>query len=86
MVACWDQNPEKRPTFTEIAQQIRQLALKHPLVNYQSHESTEAPSGYVHFVHTEVLGGNILWNQMPDDMLKALSMFNVYVSIHLVQY
>ena len=77
MRACWDQSPEARPTFAEITQQIRQMALKYPFTDYRAHaEATvEAPTGYVFFVHTEVLGGNQLWDQMPDDMLKSMSKF-----------
>ena len=80
MEACWDQNPEKRPTFSEITHQIRQIALKYPLVNFQAHNSnTEAPSGYVFFVQTEILGGDSLWDRMPEDMLQAISMFILFI-------
>jgi hypothetical protein len=55
MVLCWDQDPEKRPSFQEITKRLRQMTMKHPVVNLGTHDmKAEAPSGLVYFVQTEI--------------------------------
>lgn len=74
MEKCWSQNPNDRPTFLEISQSPRQMSLKHPLVNFQTHDATtDAPIGAAYFVQTSIKGANLLWDKLPNEMEAAMS-------------
>lgn len=73
---CWAQSPDDRPNFLEITQTLRQLSISYPLLNYQAQNITaEAPIGSAYFVHTNVTGGNLLWDKVPNEMEAAMSMY-----------
>lgn len=77
MTECWAQEPDKRPFFEDIVARLRQLSSSHPMVNFWTKDAhTEAPTGKVVLVQTEISYGNILWDTIPTEMLEATCTHN----------
>lgn len=50
ITACWDQDPDKRPTFERITDILKSLSIKNPMYSMGHQRSIEAPTGLVYLV------------------------------------
>lgn len=82
MTDCWAQDPDKRPSFDEIMQRLRQMSSKHPVVNFGSQSTrVDAPVGRAAFVYTSIGGAETLWDEIPKEMHTAVSLHNNLVRV-----
>lgn len=87
MQDCWAPDPNARPSFQQIVERLRQLTMKYPMVNFTSETATsDAPSGMVYFVQTDVFEGDSLWDKAPNEMLQAIGLHNNLIRSNLKTY
>lgn len=87
MKDCWAQDPDRRPDFNHIMQRLRDMAVRHPVVNFGSQDTQVAPpNGRATFIYTEIVDGDKLWDDLPKEMLEAITMHNNLVRTSLDSY
>eukprot|EP00026_Physarum_polycephalum_P001822 Phypoly_transcript_01825.p1 GENE.Phypoly_transcript_01825~~Phypoly_transcript_01825.p1 ORF type:complete len:934 (+),score=138.65 Phypoly_transcript_01825:235-3036(+) len=88
IMACWEKDPEKRPTFQDIVTSLRSISMKNP--SYMMHGNagmrTEAPSGMVYLVSTCVQNAFNLWENKPKEMVEAMILHNGLLRNNIEMY
>lgn len=75
IVACWNQDPTKRPTVQDMVDSLREMSKPMYAATPEDYQII-APTGSVTFVVTDIIDSALLWDAVPKQMLEVMKRQN----------